>query len=294
MVRMRIRKAIFMMIVLFSPIAFSVPFGFFASSMNGVGKGEYSSEVKGMSNFVHVRGVDLNEVISKIEMAKKNNLKAMIHVQNIYFPWHSSRLALNWKVAADEFLGNLKKYENDIVGFYLFDEPYWVNSMAGWESLPEQELKVNLETSTAHLKAIFAQTPVVLTFAYPEVNSNLMIPSNVDFLGINCYFSYGSKCSEKEVKRLHDLLRSKMSLHQKFVYTVDAYYNQLPNEMVEAQIVQRIQFLDKIIELDFKQNRLGMLLPFLFQTHRAEGLFGVEDMPMVKIEIQKMFFKYSK
>ena len=271
----------------------AVPFGFFASSMNGVGKGEYSSQVKDISNFVHIRGADLNEVIQKINLAKKQKLKFLLHVQNIFFPWHSSELSSNWQEQAKSILEAIKPYQNDLIGFYLFDEPYWANIQPGWISVPSENLRNNLDISASFLKSMYPNTPVVLTFAYKEVDKNLLIPTKVDYLGVNCYYAFGNICSESEVLRYRDILKRKLNHKQKLVYTVDAYINRPPNAEIESKLTSRLKFLDKIIQQDLNEKRLGMLLPFLFQTHQIENLYGVDQMPVVKKELMKMFLKYS-
>ena len=106
-------------------------FGYYASAMNGVGRGNYIIELARNSTFVHIREPDSQTLIQKLALAKMNGLKVMVDIQLVIFPWHSSRLHDDWQARLKLLLGALESEKMAVMAFYLLDEPYWNNAQPG-------------------------------------------------------------------------------------------------------------------------------------------------------------------
>lgn len=262
--------------------------GFFASAMNGVGRGDYIREVKPYSNYVYVRDLTPELIVAKVRKAKALGMQSMIAVQNVFFPWRSSKLSPTWQ---SDFQTLQKALQNDgdaILGFYLYDEPYWTNQQSGWVSVPNETLYKSLEFSAVELKKAYPTKFVAMTFAHPEMKAGLMIPKSVDWLGFNCYAAYGSVCSDQRVSDLFRFLLQNKSASQKLILTIDAYWNAPPTADIQSKILTRLELWKKLI--NSAPGQVAALMPFLYQTHTPENLYGAESFP----QVQAWLLKYAQ
>ncbi|MBC7741281.1 MAG: hypothetical protein H7061_03730 [Bdellovibrionaceae bacterium] len=258
--------------------------GFFASAMNGVGRGDYINEVQPYSNYVYVRDLTPELMIAKVKKAKALGMKSIIAVQNVFFPWHNSNLSPRWQYDFEILQKTLQPEIDSILGFYLYDEPYWTNREKGWVSVPDTQLFQSLEFAASTLKKSYPTKPIALTFAYPELKSGLLIPKSIDWIGFNCYAAYGDVCSENQVTGYFNfLLRNKYSA-QKLILTIDAYWNRTPTQAIESKIVERLEHWKKLITAN--SNEVAALMPFVYQTHAPENLYGAESFPRVRQWLQ--------
>ena len=96
-------------------------FGYYASAMNGSGTGNYIDAVSSFSNTVFIRGGTTSEVVAKLKDAKAHNMSAIVMVQNVLFPWSSSKLYPDADVRFKEFHDQILPYESTIASYYVFD-----------------------------------------------------------------------------------------------------------------------------------------------------------------------------
>lgn len=263
--------------------------GFFASAMNGVGKGNYITELSTFGSFVHVRDVETNLVVAKVSQAKFYHLKSLVDVQLCVFPWHSSVPYIDWENRLEKLLIALAPNRDAVLGFYLFDEPFWTNAQAGWQSVTSQELVVSLNAASEKIKELWPETKTGLTFAYKELSPTLVIP-NTDWIGFNCYLAFGNECADGEIRKDLDFLLSKKAARQKLIVTLDSYW---PNKAeidrageggVQSNLVTRLQLWKSLIEEH--KDQVEILLPFIYQNQPAENLWGAESMPIVRKWLQ--------
>ena len=269
-------------------------FGFWGSAMNGVGNGNYIDQTKDFSNVAFVRADAISEWKSKISQAKNVGQLSILMIQNLLFPWASSHLYSDAFSRFKSFWDSLEpSLQEAVLGFYIFDEPYWNNSMNTWDSVSENELHKNLEESIKIINQITKGKLTMLTFAHTEVSQQLLIPENADWIGVNCYASFGNVCSEAAVMGYLNILKQKKTSSQKFMLTIDSYWNTAPSDESQAIILKRIDFWQKWID---KQTDVIAITPFIWQNHIQEQIYGAESMPNVRaklIEMGKSIVKLS-
>jgi hypothetical protein len=254
--------------------------GFFASAMNGVVRGDYITEVQPYSNYVYVRDLTPELMLAKVRKARALGMQSMIDVENVFFPWHSSKLSATWQSDLLNLQKTLQSDKDSVLGFYLFDEPFWVNQQSGWVSVPNDILFKSLESSAAALKAAFPGKSIAMTFAHPEIKPGLLIPQTVDWVGFNCYADYGAVCSDQRVNDIFKFLLRNKTKQQKLILTIDAYWNSLPTPEIESKIISRLELWKKLITS--APQEVAALMPFIYQTDAPGNMWGAESFPQVQ------------
>lgn len=140
-------------------------------------------------------------------------------MQNVFFPWASSAIYPDYPTRFQNYWRDIQGYEHLVVGFYLFDEPYWNNLQPGWQQVWYGFLQEALNASARYLKTKFPTKLTYVTYTHIEVDHPLfqtsLNPAAVDVVGVNCYIALGPACSESEVYRLIHTLQLKKAAHQK-------------------------------------------------------------------------------
>jgi hypothetical protein len=272
---------------------FSLPkqFGFWGSAMDGAGRGNYIYEsAANGGNTVMIR--ESNPVIlkSKLEQARATNQKVILYIQNVLFPWASSAIYPDYPTRFQNYWAQVKGYEHLVIGFYIFDEPFWNNLQPGWGTVWYGFLQNALNHSARYLKLRFPEKLTYVTFTHLELDNPLfelsLNPREVDVVGVNCYIALGSECSENEIYRLIHSLQLKKAPHQKMILTADGYWHSNPTPQIDAAITDRLR-LWKMLAASYGD--VIAFFPFLYQSVPAESLYGLDTLPTSLSEISIYF-----
>lgn len=268
-------------------MALPTQYGFWGSALNGAGSGNYIAEsaAKG-GNTVMIRESDPTILRAKLAQAAATNQKVILYIQNVLFPWASSAIYHDYPTRFEKYWLDVKGYEHLIIGFYLFDEPYWNNSNPNWGQVWYGFLQEALNHSARYLKTKFPAKLTYVTFTHLEVDNPLfelsLNPREVDVVGFNCYIALGTDCSEKDIYRLMHSLQLKKAPHQKIILTADGYWHSMPTAEVDAAITERLR-LWKMLAASYGD--VIAFFPFLYQNVPAESLYGLETLPSSLSEI---------
>jgi hypothetical protein len=255
-------------------------FGYWGSGLNGLI--DSSPLTAGYSNVAHIRDVaGTAEMASKLNAARRDGQLVVLHVQNVFFPWLSSHLVADPESDFRTFAAQVAPWNDIILGAYLFDEPFWNNSTTpGWSSVEPLALASHLETAAHIIHRVWPGKPVLLSYAFPELTSELQLTPSVDWFAVNCYAAYqsGGNCSEEHTFNVQEWLRSRLAEGQRLFLTSDAFWNSSPTPAIESALVDRARFLSNYSQ---QHSEVVALMPFVYQTTPTENLWGASSMPTV-------------
>lgn len=267
-------------------------FGYFADAMSGVGNGNYISETSSRSN-IHFIGEDPTNYAAwkqKLNSARANNDKVILVVQYVMYPWNADTVVvLPHQDAAKRFAtfyNELQSYKDIIVGYYIYDEPFWNNDQSSSKK-SISDVYDGLQNASNIIKNLHPEAKTIVTFAYPEIALNIKIPTAIDWVGVNCYFDYGSVCSESAIINMVKYIQQNMTPQQKFVLTLDAYMSKVVSDDVQKNMITRIKFWMNLT----KSLPVAAYFPFLFQDQvsQFESLHGAKSHPMVLNYLDQLF-----
>jgi hypothetical protein len=267
-------------------------FGYFADGMKGVGTGNYLSETSSRSNvhFISEEPLDYSAWKQKLNLARANNNQVIIMVQHVVYPWGDVIPHANAAERFATFYKEIESYKDIIIGYYLFDEPYWNNDLRTTNKKTLTEVYDGLQKATQAIKSKHSEAKVILTFAYPEIALNIKVPTAVDWVGINCYYDFGDNCTEPKIDSMVNYIKQNMSSEQKFVLTLDGYKSTPSNdETTQRKMIDRIKFW-----LRLTQNLpVAAYFPFIFQDQPAERLYGAKGHPILLNFLDQLFNKIN-
>lgn len=267
-------------------------FGYWGLAMAGFPASNIDGPAQ-YSNLVFIGGDTYPVVIEKINKAKTYNQKIILMISPVFFIWATIQLHNDWVNRWNDLKTQIiNPYSNDIIGFYIMDEPYHNASTLIGANPQKNNLMLEFARTfnqiTDIVKSDYPNKIIGTTFAYTELKNNYIqqygIPENIDWVGVNCYAAFGSDCSDQMVINYYNTLASLKKSHQKFMMTMDSYTSSKTcqiSEGVNNEILNRINLL-----MNWIQNRtdVAALTPFLYQEYHSqtEDLCGAVNMPRVK------------
>jgi hypothetical protein len=258
-------------------------FGFWGNAVEGIGEGNAMAETASFSNLVFVRGRE----ISKLREARERGLKAILMVQDLFFPPSSTVPRNDYRERFVDYWRSLSDFHDVILGFYLYDEPLWRNSLS------ETRQTTDRQSLHDHLRAIsrFVRRETnritALTHAYVAVERGWPLVRSTDWTGINCYAAFGPQCSEQKLREYFRQLIIQKAPSQRIMATVDAFRFRDQRLVSQQQIIQRI---DVWMDLVHRTDQVAAITPFLYQNddNPREQLQGAETMPDVLERLEQV------
>lgn len=238
----------------------------------------------------------ISSLITQLESAKKNNMTAIVSVQDVFYETKSTgsyrlrpknEVESQWKLLADAIRG---KYEANILSFYI-DEPEMyqrILSTKGYNSdyIAELNYIANL------IKSSFPATKMQMTSAWADISKDMKLPSSFDIFAFDCYNGW-DLCGEqghhntRSVPEHLAILKSKVDAlnsqdgGQRFLFLVPPtfYRENHPNYPSKALT---LEMFSKYIHLAESTQMVKGIMPFLWQSHAPEELVGAREVAEIK------------
>ncbi|MBC7741834.1 MAG: hypothetical protein H7061_06540, partial [Bdellovibrionaceae bacterium] len=264
-------------------------FGFWGDAMKDVGNGNYINQTSGASNVHYVSasfdGGANDEWREKVQLAKDHNNKVILMLEGAVFQWASLDISSKAYFNLQSLKNKLAGLEDVILGVYLIDEPYWKNSSAN-KPLSYEVVFNNIQTVSALIKQNFPNKVIMLTEAAPVIGAgNIKFPSNVDWIGANCYLYYTECKNATELENLYNQLYKNFLPNQKMLFTLDGHWMNLTEGKTKLQQDKLIRRNQEIMKLSFKY-RTAAYFPFIYQSENE--MLGTQDMPYLKEYLFKL------
>lgn len=263
-------------------------YGFFSDSNKYVGNGsDYGPATRAMANvhfvndgFTFENGafVASPEWYRKVNDAAQVGNKSILMLQDVMF---SSDVTP--RTEAGDYLAALRdrldSVKSNVVGIYLFDEPFWKHGGSIGRSVINERLAFAATLARSYFPGasviVTEGSPVVLdgrvndhpTFRFDVASNPIGFPAEVDWVGVNCY-RYYLECSDAPNPNVWAKLRREPN--QKMVFTMDGYYLRAGPSKNFDQFLQWNEAL--------KQVAAGYptiaFIPFLYQS--TSEMFGID------------------
>lgn len=258
----------------------------------------FVEEFKDHSNILFVVSPtgQIPALVTQLESAKNNNMKAIISIQDIFYETKSTgsyrlrpknEVESQWKLLADAIRG---RYEANILSFYI-DEPEMyqrILAAKGYNSdyIAELNYIANL------IKSSFPATKMQMTSAWADVSKDMKLPSSFDIFAFDCYNGW-DLCGEqghhntRSVPAHLAILKSKVEAlnsqdgGQRFLFLVPPtfYRENHPHYPSKALTVE---MFSKYIHLAENNKMVKGIMPFLWQNHLPEQLIGAREVSEIK------------
>ncbi|MFP5519266.1 MAG: hypothetical protein ACLGGX_05140 [Bdellovibrionia bacterium] len=265
-------------------------FAFFADAMDGVGSGNHISETSPHANIHFVISNSPQNFIEKLKQIKTINSKSFLMLQGYIFEWKSVKINADADSRLKELKSTLAAEDllDVVVGIYLIDEPYWVDSLQS-QPLGFKQVYDNLKIAAELVQKHFGKEVLLLSSeAYPVLDTHIAngnwpgFPEQFDLLAVNCYLAFGVACDgQSKYKKYIDALESALKINQRQFLTLDNFWNN------ESQITTTLQ--NKLIERTkyqvnlAKEKKIPLLVSFLYQSQPSniDNLVGLDQMPLL-------------
>ena len=146
------------------------------TAVDGIGKeGGYIEEVSFFSNLAMIGSACVEDDIAKIKEAASCGMKSIVVIPyDIFFKitWDENGQLINVELNPDrkeewlKYREQIQPVKKEILGFFLFDEMYWVALQCG---IPFGEIKQMMEEAASAIKARFPKKKVIGTIAITEI-----------------------------------------------------------------------------------------------------------------------------
>lgn len=236
--------------------------------------------------------------INKLIKAKSKGFKVLLEIPLIFFSFDTNKNKFNLNTLRSDYKSRWLKFKNiispyltSIAGFYPFDEPFWNAQANGISSASMLKM---LEEIGNVIKSDLPQIPIIFIEAYPMITSNLKIPKNWDWIGMDCYGSF-DKCglpgNEKSIPEYYNLLKTKIHPHQRLILVPDAFvFTEMPTLNDQLNVVKIAR---KFLEWAESETLLIGIFPFIYTNLPAEKITGAREMCLVK-EFYKQYLSLAK
>jgi hypothetical protein len=265
--------------------------GYFASSFDGHGEGDYSLDTAAAgANLTFIRA-GLSTLGPKLTVAKTAKQKAVVLIQDHIFNWTGGlSLRPDWQEQWDAIASILESgHEDTVVAIYPIDEPYWNGYLNGVaESMVRDWL---IEVVTA-VRQRFPTKAVGTILAIPALETDLgsSYVDMFDWVGFDCYGPW-ENCWGHSMDWYANRLGSWLTADQRMMSVPEAFLWGKSGTDLPAQhtIVTRLNQWHKLVISD---PRYIGVVPFLWPSMDldGDGLIdtGAKDLPWVKERVYQM------
>lgn len=257
-------------------------FGYYAGAMDGVGSGDYISELWTNSNLIFIKSSSNFE--AKLADCERRGVKAIITFDWLFLDGNF-HLVSDYKEKFKNVEPVLQRYRSTIAAFYGLDEPYANGAARG---LSAAETYHAQETMGRFLKSKFPNIPIAAIFTTNEVkNGNRLFPS-FDWFGFDCY-NADMVCEGKSVDWYFNKLTSTMDAStakdgkKRYLMTVPQAGHSVSdgNKKGEQSILDQVSGYRQIVR---NNPRIKVVMPFIWQTFNdgSANWIGARDIPSVR------------
>ncbi len=267
--------------------------------------GDYIAETAAESNVAVIPPDETNSFIPRLQKARTQGLGAVLMVRDTLFSSVGGILYADYESRFTALWNSLSEYHGSIVGFYLIDEPYSNNMHPSGTYLSESQLKQNLYDATSVIQRVAPGRPVMFAETTTHVARGdfaSLIPSNVNYIGVNCYLSYPDglgypdtpgrdveSCSEARAASVVQTLSQALQSHQKLLVTADGYFYNIPpaySVLNDSLLRSRIVYWQNLLTPYFAAGKIGAFTPFIYQSV-GDSLSGLNEFPLARAEIAR-------
>ncbi|MBY0553964.1 hypothetical protein K2P97_05515 [bacterium] len=245
----------------------------------------------------------LNQLDQKLAYLKTINRKAVINVQDVFYdksklePWSDYREKWN------TFAAVVKKHEDIVVSFYLYDEPFW---NAQLKNVPEATVYDYLTIQNRIIKNSFPAIATTLVEAYTMINDKLRVPPGIDWVGLDCYNSFdhcgNPQYGYRSIPEYYAILKRKITPYQKLVaipngIILDEKYIKIESRsgVPLSDRLNTVDIADKYFRWIATEKRIVGAFTFIYKYRgEAEGVAAASDMCEVAEHFEKNGQKFLK
>lgn len=264
-------------------------FGYYAGAMDGVGTGDYISELWTSSNLIFIKSPSNFE--AKLADCERRGVKAIVTFDWLFFDGNF-HLASDYKEKFKSVEPVLQRYSSTIAAFYGLDEPYANGAARGVSAAETYHAQ---ETMGRFLKSKFPTIPIAAIFTTGEIkNGNRLFPS-FDWFAFDCY-NAELECGGKSVDWYFSKLTSMMNeLSEKdgkkrYQMAVPQAGHSVSDgsKKGERSILDQIPGYRQIVR---NNPSIKVVMPFIWQSFNdgSANWVGARDIPNAKAQYLKFY-----
>jgi hypothetical protein len=241
-------------------------FGYYASSMAGVGSGEYSAYISDHANVSWIQDT-APATVSKIAQAASFNMKSVVSLTGTFF--NGFTLNPNYQVNWNAFADAITPSAGNIAAFYVMDEPNVHNVSAA-----------SLQTITA-IKQRFPSIPIAVIYSYSDTNNYPAIRS-FDWVGIDCYSEGNFNCGGTPYLTAYNNLKAQLSPTQRTMLIPQAGTRYIFKYSTGSLVLVNEAY--QLRQLAFSDPSVIGVFSFIYQSFVENGSkwYGLEEMPLLR------------
>ncbi len=283
-------------------------FGYYASAASWVGTGNYTAATSDHANVTWIaypglgdNTVAVNWHLERLREAQGFGMGGVLDVTGLFFDLGNTTRAPRY-LRSDHltrwqnYANQIAPYLGSVTAFYLLDEPYLHvrGDKAG--------IRDAINTVARAIKDRFPGKPVATIFDYASIQDDgttypsfeaAGLPSEIDWLGVDCYYTGSSfeSCGGRSLVWYTNRLKQKMTASQRLILVPQAAYfgtqNQQPTALAaQATLLCRIE---KEVAMALGDPRFIGIFPFTYQSQHLdygggirEDWIGPEHLPLVR------------
>lgn len=268
-------------------------FSYYAGAMDGVGTGNYISELAAYSNLIFINSPMNLE--SKLAECEQRGLKAIVTVDWAFIDMNF-RLQPNYAQMFSVIEPVLRKYDKTIVAFYGTDEPYTNSAQKG---LNPAEVFYTQETMGRFIKSKFPNKPIGAIMTTDELKLGRPLFPSFDWWGFDCY-SADLKCNGETVNNYYIKLLTMMNAQaaqdgkQRFLISVPQAgvpVKRFSSGSEKDIFAQLPYYLALSVNLPIK-----VVMPFLWQSFDdgKSKWIGTRELPQARSAFQVFYLNFTR
>lgn len=267
-------------------------FSYYAGAMDGVGNGNYISELQNYSNLVFIKSPGNLE--QKLAECEQRGLKAIVTFDWLFLD-DNFRLRGSYAQNFKSVESIIQRYETTIAAFYGQDEPYWNSEAKG---LNPAEVYYTQETIGRFLKSKFPDIPIAVIFTTNAIKKNRALFPSYDWYGFDCY-DKDLECDDESVESYFRKLNTAMTNltlkdgKPRFMMAVPqvGHPDDESSSSASKYIVKQTSRYRQIV---MNYQNLKVVMPFLWQSFNdgKNSWVGMRELPSVKSAYQQFYYDF--
>ncbi len=269
-------------------------FSYYAGAMDGVGNGNYISELVDYSNLIFINSAMNLE--SKLAECEQRGIKAIVTVDWAFIDMNF-RLKPNYADIFASIEPILRKYDKTIVAFYGTDEPYTNSSH---KNMNPAEVYYTQELMGRFIKSKFPNKPIGAIMTTDELKLGRPLFPSFDWWGFDCYAA-DLKCNGESVNFFYMKLATMMTA----LTAVDSkqrFFISVPQAGIPVKKYSKGKESDIFAQLPYylaisvNLPNVKAVMPFIWQSFDdgQSKWIGTRELPNTRASFQVFYQSFTK
>lgn len=244
---------------------------------------DYIEETAAYSNVAMIPPDEDGAFLPRAQKAVANGLRAVPMINYVMYSDIFGTLYTDWEDRIQAIIDELEPVIEHVPGFFISDEPYWLNYSLNSSAVPVATIKENMNLLSRYIHSRLPGVKTMWTDAFHIVDDLVgayadVIPEDVDYIGMNDYLAYGVNGTPEIITTRIEKIISTKGSNQKLITTVDGFWETSPTIAEDLAMREHLIFWQELLAPYIAAGEVGAITPFIY-FNANPSVYGLISMP---------------